>query len=139
MFVRGSVGLKLRAQLRSPVGTSSARSGPLRGPRRAIAGEMVYLTQLIYLRDGGAAGFHQFEDLVLPLLAKHGGELIIRLRPDDASHLGGAAERPYEVHVVRFADEANLAGYANDPERRAALPLKAAAVRHEVVIRGALA
>ena len=42
---------------------------------------MSYLTQLIYVREGHEATFSEFEDIVLPLLARHRGELLLRLRP----------------------------------------------------------
>ena len=88
------------------------------------------------MNDGGDATFRQFEDIVLPLLAKYGGELVLRLRPDEVSYLGGTAERPYEVHVVRFAGPDDLARYRDDDERRRALPLRDASVRRTVVITG---
>src|SRR5262245_1126599 len=97
---------------------------------------MVYLTQLIYLHEGREDSFCQFEDLVLPLLAKYRGELLLRLRPERATQIAGSAEKPYEVHVVRFATEADLAAYSTDGDRQRSLHLKEKSVRTAVVIKG---
>lgn len=54
--------------------------------------------------------FRRYEDLVLPLLGRHGGVLERRLR--------GAGGRT-EVHVLSFSSDAAYRGYLADPERRA--------------------
>jgi hypothetical protein len=100
---------------------------------------VLYLTQLIYLHDGQEQPFLAFEDAVLPLLAKYNGELVLRLRPDAAAKIAGSAEPPYEVHVLRFASELDLARFAADEERQRALRLKDQSVRESVLIRGMLA
>jgi hypothetical protein len=63
---------------------------------------MIYLTQLVYVHPGKEDVFHQFEDVAIPLIAKHNGELVLRLRPNAESVVVSAIEVPYEVHVVRF-------------------------------------
>jgi len=97
---------------------------------------MVYLTQLIYVNEGREAAFGQFEDIVLPLLSKYRGELLLRIRPDRQSKISGSSESPYEVHVVRFESEDDLARYSNDEERKRALYLKDASVKSTVLIKG---
>lgn len=97
---------------------------------------MVYLTQLIYLRDGHEEAFQRFEDIVLPLLGKYRGELLVRLRPDKAAMIGGSSEAPYEVHIVRFESEADLASYSADEVRQRHLALKEESVRSVLVIKG---
>ncbi len=97
---------------------------------------MIYVTQLIYIREGCEKAFHEFEDAVLPLLARYRGELLLRLRPDPASMIGGSSEMPYEIHIVRFETEADLAAYSNDEERTRHLPLKDESVRRVVLIKG---
>jgi len=98
---------------------------------------MIVLTQLIYVREDREQLFQEFESLVLPLLARHGGELLLRLRPDAASIVGGSAEPPYEVHVVSFQSEEGLATYMSDPARRAVLHMKDESVRSSTLIKGA--
>lgn len=97
---------------------------------------MVYLTQLVYVHDGCEAMFHEFEDIVLPLLAKYRGELLLRLRPDSASKIAGSDELPYELHVVRFESEDDVLRYSNDEERQRALRLKDQSVKSTLVIQG---
>ncbi len=85
---------------------------------------MIYLTQLIHVREGCEADFQQFEEIVLPRLSRYSGELLLRLRPDQASKIAGSGELPYEVHIVRFETEEGLARYSNDEERQRWLHLK---------------
>jgi len=97
---------------------------------------VICVTQLIYVHAGEEAAFETFEAAVLPLLARHGGELVLRLRPEAASVVSAAIEVPYEVHVVRFADDAALAAYSADPARQAWLPERRRAVRATLTVIG---
>jgi antibiotic biosynthesis monooxygenase (ABM) superfamily enzyme len=97
---------------------------------------MVVVTQLIYVHEGREADFLAFEDAVLPLLREYDGELLLRIRPDAPSMIGGSAERPYEVHVVRFESEDALARYTSSEARQRVLHLKESSVRAAVVIKG---
>ena len=99
---------------------------------------MIYLTQLIYVREGSEAVFHSFEDAVLPLLSKYRGELLLRLRPGETSRIGGSEDTPYEIHVVRFESDDDLLRYSNDEERKRLLPLKEQSVLSSFLIKGAL-
>ncbi|PRY51974.1 hypothetical protein LY71_101346 [Geodermatophilus tzadiensis] len=62
---------------------------------------------LIDVPVGGVAALQRYEDLVLPLLARHDGVLERRLRTADGTR----------VHVLTFASEAAYRGYLADPER----------------------
>ena len=97
---------------------------------------MIYVTQLVYVREGQEESFQQFEDLVLPLLGKYGGELILRLRPGPGSLVGGTSECPYEVHVIRFEHEEDIHRFANDELRQRSLHLKERAVSHVLLMKG---
>ena len=99
---------------------------------------MIYLTQLIYLSEGHEAAFDQFEDAVLRLLPKYRGELLLRLRPGQASKIDGSSEAPYEIHVVRFESDNDLLRYSNDEERKRLLPLKEQSVRTSLLIKGTM-
>jgi hypothetical protein len=85
---------------------------------------MIYLTQLIYVREGHETAFHQFEDTALGLLAKYHGDLFLRLRPGRDAKIAGSSEMPYEVQIVRFDSENDLVRYSADEERQRMLPLK---------------
>lgn len=97
---------------------------------------MIHLTQLIYVRTGHEATFHEFEDTVLPLLGKYRGELLLRLRPGPGAKIAGSAVAPYEVHVLCFASEEDLAAYSRDPERQRVLLLKEQSVQSSLLIKG---
>lgn len=56
------------------------------------------------------SAFQRYEDLVLPLLARHGGRLDRRLRSAD-----GATE----VHLLTFPADEAYRRYLTDPERLA--------------------
>jgi uncharacterized protein (DUF1330 family) len=100
---------------------------------------MIYPTQLVYIREGHEVTFHQFEDTVVRLLARHRGELLLRLRPGRESKIDGSADAPYEIHIVRFDNDNDLASYANDHDRQRVLPLKEESVRSVLLIKGNLA
>jgi hypothetical protein len=57
---------------------------------------------------GAVTAFQRYEDVVLPLLARHDGVLERRLPTAD-----GATE----VHVLSFSSDAAYRGYLADPER----------------------
>src|SRR5262245_2284160 len=100
---------------------------------------MIYLTQLVYVREGHEKDFREFEDKVLPLLTKYRGELLLRLRLERTSFVAGSFEAPCEVHLVSFETENDLSAYSRDEERRRYLPLKDSSVRKTVLVKGELA
>lgn len=55
----------------------------------------------------------EYEDAVLPLLADHGGCVVVRLRHTEPG------DGPNETHVLVFPDEAALDAYLTDPQRAA--------------------
>lgn len=72
------------------------------------------LAVVIELDPRDAPAFDAYEERVLALLARHGGELQRRLRSGD---------RGSEIHILSFADDAALRAYLDDPERAAARTL----------------
>jgi hypothetical protein len=99
---------------------------------------MVYLTQLVYVRPGEEETFLQFEQVVLPLLAKYEGELLLRLRPTADTLVEGAIELPYELHLLRFASEERLEQYGRDPARQRVLDLKDRSLSASLVVKGTI-
>jgi hypothetical protein len=97
---------------------------------------MLYLTQLVYVHPGKEAVFDEFEDVAMPLITKHNGEVLLRVRPKAPSVLASAGEVPYEIHFVRFASEEDFASFAADPERQRFMHLKTAAVRASLLVKG---
>ena len=97
---------------------------------------MLFLTQLIYIKEGQESLFHQFEDIALPLIAKHNGQLLLRVRPDAAAFIGHQARRPYEIHLVQFTTEADFDNFQTDETRKQFLHLKEQAVETVLLIKG---
>ncbi|MCE6992041.1 DUF1330 domain-containing protein [Dyadobacter sp. CY323] len=97
---------------------------------------MIYYTQLIFIKEGKESTFHFFEDQVLPLLQRHHGELVYRVRPPVSSVVATTTGFPYEIHLVRFEDRKNFEGYRDDPERLRHMHLKDESVERIVLIEG---
>ena len=88
------------------------------------------LTLLYYLNPGGEADFLKYEESVLPLLEKHNGRLLYRIRPPKESFIYPAGdEQPYEVHVVTFGSKQDFLEYKNDPERQKHIELGSRAIK----------
>ena len=97
---------------------------------------MIYLTQLIYLRPGGEVLFDQFESMVLPLLADHHGQLLLRIRPEAGSFVESNFDQPYEIHLVAFESRQDFEQYAQNPLRQQYLHWKEQSVEKIVLIEG---
>ena len=97
---------------------------------------MIYLTQLIHVREGREADFQVRRgrsSSVEPFSSSCSAS-----SPRPVSKIAGSGELPYEVHIVRFETEEGLARYSNDEERQRWLHLKDQSVRSALLIKGAL-
>ena len=65
----------------------------------------VNLVVLLWAYPGSSDRLVAYEDLVLALLASHGGQLLHRLRTR------GEDDAPFEIHVIRFPSEASYENY----------------------------
>jgi uncharacterized protein (DUF1330 family) len=97
---------------------------------------MIYITQLIYIREGKQETFHQFEDIAIPIILKYNGQLLLRLRPDGDSVIEASIDRPYEVHLVEFATEQDFTNFMQDEERKQFLHLKEQSIKAVTLIKG---
>lgn len=97
---------------------------------------MVFITQLVYVHPGKETVFDEFEAVAIPLIGKHGGELLLRLRPTSGSVIARSIELPYEIHLVRFPSDEALASFTADPEREELLHRKNDSVRSSLQVRG---
>jgi hypothetical protein len=85
---------------------------------------MIFYTQLIFIKPGCEAAFHDFENQVLPLIKSHNGNLIYRIRPEKTSFVEHSKDLPYKIHLVSFEDKSDFESYAKDPKRLEAINLK---------------
>ena len=97
---------------------------------------MIYITQLIYIKPGCEAVFHQFEDVAIPLIEKYNGKLLLRCRPDEASYVETNMGKPYEIHLVSFNSQQDFENFKLNPDRQAYLHLKDQSVERIVLIEG---
>ncbi|WP_019987017.1 hypothetical protein [Rudanella lutea] len=97
---------------------------------------MLYYTQVIYIQEGKESTFHTFEDNVLPLIERHNGELLYRVRPDATAVVATRMGYPYEIHLVSFPSKADFERYRDDPERQQYLSLKVESVEKAILWEG---
>ena len=97
---------------------------------------MLYITQLIYIKEGQEEVFHQFEDVAIPLISKYNGKLLLRIRPAENSFIEYSIDKPYEIHVVEFTNETDFENFMKDEERNKFLHLKEQAIKTSMLIKG---
>ena len=97
---------------------------------------MIFITQLIYVFEGQEEIFNQFEDIAIPTILKYNGQLLLRVRPDDKNYIENNIEKPYEVHLVEFASEADFENFKQDEERKKFLHLKEQYINSVLLIKG---
>lgn len=97
---------------------------------------MIYITQLIYIKEGQEDVFHQFEAVAIPLIEKYNGQLLLRIRPTDDSYIGQQIDKPYEIHLVKFDNEQDFAAFSQDESRTQFLHLKEQSVQSAILIQG---
>ncbi len=99
---------------------------------------MIYITQLIFVREGKEEVFNQFEDHVLPLLGKYNGKILYRIRPGRENFISANAERPYEIHFVSFNTEIDFESYMKDDSRLKFIHLKEESVKSMLLVKGSV-
>lgn len=97
---------------------------------------MIYFTQLIYIKEGQENVFDQFEAMALPLLAKHNGLLLLRVKPTEESIIDGYIDIPYEIHFGSFESEQDFQAFMQDEERKQYLHLKVQSIESVLLIKG---
>lgn len=97
---------------------------------------MIYITQLIYIKDNEELIFQQFENIAIPIIAKYNGQLLLRVRPNENSMIEMSIEKPYEIHVVKFDAETDFKSFMQDEERKQFLHLKEKSIKSSILIKG---
>jgi len=98
---------------------------------------MLYITQLIYLKEGQEKVFDEFESVAIPLISKYNGKLLFRVRPGDAAYIESEIDKPYEIHFVQFESEADFGNFMKDEERKKFLHLKEQSIKTSMLYVGA--
>ena len=98
--------------------------------------EMIFITQLVYIKEGQESVFHQFEDIAIPTISRYNGRLLLRVRPTENAFIEHHIEMPYEIHLVEFEDEPDFENFKQDDERKKFLHLKDQSIRSVLLIKG---
>jgi uncharacterized protein (DUF1330 family) len=97
---------------------------------------MIYITQLVFVKEGKEETFLEFENHALPLMEKYNGRLMYRLRPSKESFIAEQKELPYEIHIISFDSEADLDNFMNDKSRLDYIHLKNESIKSTLLIKG---
>ena len=97
---------------------------------------MIYITQLIYIKDTEELVFQQFENIAIPIISKYNGQLLLRIRPEESSIIEMNIEQPYEIHIVQFDTDINFQNFMHDEDRKQFLHLKEQSIKSAILIKG---
>ena len=97
---------------------------------------MIYITQLIYVKEGQEDVFNQFEAIAIPLISRYNGTLLLRVRPHANSFIESTIDKPYEIHLVEFSAEEDFKNFMFDEERKKFLHLKEESIKAVMLIKG---
>ena len=97
---------------------------------------MIYVTQLIYIKEGQENVFHEFEDIAIPIIPKYNGRLLLRIRPSENTFIEYSIDKPYEVHLVEFDSEQDFENFKQDKERMKFLHLKDQSIKASILFKG---
>jgi len=97
---------------------------------------MIYITQLVYIKQGQENVFHQFEEIAIPIISNYNGKLLLRIRPDEDSFIEHSIDKPYEVHLVEFGNEQDFINFMHDDERKKFLHLKEQSIQASILYKG---
>jgi len=99
---------------------------------------MLYITQLIYIKEGQEKIFDQFESVAIPIISKYNGRMLLRVRPGSQAYIESDMERPYEIHLVEFDSELDFRNFMKDEERKKFLHLKDQSIKASVLYQGVM-
>jgi len=97
---------------------------------------MIYITLLLFVRDGKEQLLNEYESKVLPLLTSYGGRLLYRIRPQKGQHIVTPEHYPYEVHIVSFPSVTDFEQYKADDVRKSYSYLYTESVEKAILIQG---
>lgn len=97
---------------------------------------MLFITQLVYIKEGQESIFDQFEEIAIPAILKYNGRLLLRARPTEKNFIEHHIDRPYEIHLVEFRTEQDFQNFTHDEDRRKFLHLKEQSIQSVILIKG---
>jgi len=97
---------------------------------------MIYLTILLFVKEGKEDVFEKYESAVLPLMKDFGGEVLYRIRPEKSNYIAAQKELPFEVHLVSFITKEDFEAYLKDTRRQKFMHLKEEAIKTSFIVKG---
>lgn len=97
---------------------------------------MIFIIQLVYIKEGQEKVFDQFEEIAIPAIPKYNGKLLLRLRPGENNFIEYHIEKPYEIHIATFATGQDFENFKHDDERKKFLHLKEQSIKSVLMIKG---
>ena len=97
---------------------------------------MIFITQLVYIKEGQESIFHQFENIAIPTILQYNGRLLLRIRPTENTFIEHHIDKPYEIHLAEFATEQDFENFKQDEARKKFLHLKEQSIKSVLLIRG---
>jgi hypothetical protein len=97
---------------------------------------MIYITQLIYIKEGEEKTFNEFEEIAIPAIQRYNGRLLLRVRPQAKQIIESNIPIPYEIHLVEFEADSDFENFKTDKERESYLHLKEQSVQSILLIKG---
>jgi len=93
------------------------------------ADEPIAICVQLWTKPGQEARLIAYEDAVLALIPKHGGQVVQRVRSEEPG------EAAFEVHVITLPSEAALQSYLEDPARLALTDQRESAIDRTTITR----
>lgn len=97
---------------------------------------MIYITQLIFIKEGQENKFLEFENYAIPLMEKYNGKIIYRIRPSKENFIDSNNDLPYEIHFISFESNQDLAAFMRDDSRMQFINLKEESVKSILLVKG---
>ena len=97
---------------------------------------MIYVTQLIFVKEGKEEMFLEFERQAIPVMEKYNGKMLYRLRPAREDFIDLEGESPYEIHFISFDTDRDLDAFLKDDSRLKYVHLKDESVKSILLIIG---
>ncbi|TGV03750.1 DUF1330 domain-containing protein [Flavivirga rizhaonensis] len=97
---------------------------------------MIYLTALLFIKEGKENVFNEYESLVLPIINNYNGKLIYRIRPTQDSFINSEDQLPYEIHFISFETDEDFTNFINDDKRKSFEKLKVDSIKSTFITKG---
>jgi uncharacterized protein (DUF1330 family) len=97
---------------------------------------MIFITQLVYIKEGQESVFDQFEEIAIPTISRYNGRLLLRVRPTETTFIEHHIDPPYEIHLVEFDEDQDFENFKQDNERKNFLHMKEQSIQSVLLIKG---